>query len=294
MSLRRIGLLDLTAFTTEVGAGVLAGCCGAPQTNDDQHGTAPLPWDVAAAIYAFCRKQIRDHSDAGVARRASFVYFELKRGFLPGAISAERAWPTSETEVSMSAAVRPSKIDKSQFQNRQGRSPLRIDVQKNRLALLARRAARMDVNRRIPLTTEPFARPQKNHIGPRNHLGHLKQRRVSLRRRRGKLELLSEIQSWRVDAGFDAIRRSISPLIPILGFGLTAFVVGRLNYWRRTRRRELQKLSLPIGLSRVPDVYFYCTKQARDSIEGRKHRLRDGGCPMTSYSPFARPAGMWW
>jgi hypothetical protein len=233
--------------------------------------------------FDFWTQNIRDPEFAasgtrslGNAPRASFVYYDERMGFVTGSdIGDDALRDTSDLDVVVNVDhVRPSTDDQKRFVNLEAGS-LRIDVQQNRpLPSLAERLAWTSIagflpeNKQLPalkeMTFSPSATWGKFQTVPLPGGGGRWTWNFFLQKRKSRWMQI-----------FDVIRRTKNLLTPIFGLGLPAIAITALNTVD-SLVGEITKDERTEWLFQSPDVYFYATKEARDSFEGSKLRLKKG------------------
>jgi len=212
----------------------------------------------------------------GSAPRASFVYYDERVGFVAGSdVGDEGLRDTGDLNVLVNVDhVRPSLADQGRFANLEGAS-LRIDVQQSaplpslgeRLAWTAI-ASFLSENKKLPalkeMTFDPGTAWGKLQSVPLPGGGGRWTWNFFLQRRKGRWMQILE-----------AIRRNRGLLTPIFGLGFPAIAITALTTVDSIVA-EMTKDERTEWLFQSPDVYFYATKRARDSLEGFKLRLKNG------------------
>jgi hypothetical protein len=187
--------------------------------------------------------------------------------------------------------VRPSLADQGRFVNLEGAS-LRIDVQQGvplptlgeRLAWTAI-AGFLPENKKLPpvkeMTFDPGTCWGKLQTIPLPGGGGRWTWNFFLQKRKGRwMQIL------------DAIRRNRGWLAPIFGLGLPAIAITALTTVDSIVA-EMTKDERTEWLFQSPDIFFYATKRARDTLEGSKLRLKKGMyvvMPSDKLSAFAKDA----
>jgi hypothetical protein len=227
----------------------------------------------------------------GSPPRASFVYHDERAGFVAGSdIADEGLRDTGDLNVLVNVDhVRPSLADQGRFANLEGAS-LRIDVQQGaplpslgeRLAWTAI-AGFLSENKKLPalkeMTFDPGTAWGKLQSIPLPGGSGRWTWNFFLQRRKGRWMQILE-----------AIRRSRGLLTPIFGLGFPAIAITALTTVDAIVA-EMTKDERTEWLFQSPDVYFYATKHARDSLEGSKLRLKTGMyiiMPSDKLSTFGR------
>jgi len=251
-----------------------------PKPDDSSGQSSPK----AEAAYNFWSEDIRnpDYGTArsitpgGVAPRAVCIYYDKDKGFLTGSdIGDVGLADRGDANVLVNVDhIRPSTQDQTRFTNLDGGS-LRIDLQQStpmpslteRLAWTAI-AAFLPENKKLPplkdMTFDPGTTwgkltsvnfPKGGGTWTWNFfLQHRKSRWMQL---------------------FDTICSSRGVLLPILGLGFPAIAVTAL-YTVDKIVAGLTKDANTDWLFQSSDTYIYATKEARDSFEGSKMRLKQG------------------
>jgi hypothetical protein len=250
------------------------------------------------AAYDFWSEDIRN-PDYGrtrsigpnVAPRAVCIYYDKSKGFVTGSDIGDIGLPDrGDVNVLVNVDhIRPSTNDQSRFANLDGGS-LRIDLQQStpmpslteRLAWTAI-AAFLPENKKLPplkdMTFDPgttwgkltsVAFPGGGGTWTWNFfLQHRKSRWMQL---------------------FDTIRSSHGLLLPIMGLGLPAIAVTALLTVDKIVA-GLTKDANTDWLFQSADNFIYATKEARDSFEGSKMRLKQGMyivIPSTHLASFSK------
>jgi len=227
------------------------------------------------------------------APRAVFVYFDPARGFVAGSdIGDDGLIDRGDANVIVNVDhIRPSAKDQGRFANLQGGS-LRIDLQQqNPLPSLSERlawtaiAAILPENKQLPplkeMTFDPGTAWGKMQTVPLPGGGGRWTWNFFLQHRKGRWMQL-----------FDTIRSSQGLAMQILGVGLPAMAITALT----TVDKIVAALTRDTGTDWVfqsSDNYIYATKEARDSFEGSKLRLRQGTyviLPSDQVSSFSKQA----
>jgi hypothetical protein len=229
----------------------------------------------------------------GNAPRASFVYYDEHSGFVTGSdIGDDGMRDAGDLDILINVDhVRPSLADQGRFVNLEGAS-LRIDVQQGApLPTLGERLAWTAIagflaeNKKLPalkeMTFDPASTWGKLQTVPLPGGGGRWTWNFFLQRRKGRwMQIL------------DAIRRNRGLLAPIFGLGLPAIAITALTTVDSIVA-EMTKDERTEWLFQSPDVYFYATKRARDTLEGSKLRLKKGIyviMPSDKLSAFAKEA----
>ena len=215
-------------------------------------------------------------SVSGSGPRASFVFYDPQNGFLAGSdIDDKDLIDKGDLDVVINVDhIRPSAKDQQRFENLEGGS-LRIDLQQtNPLPTLAERLAWTAVagflpeNKKLPalkeMTFDPGSTWGKLQTVPLPGGGGRWTWNFFLQRRQSRWMQI-----------FDVIRRNKNLLSPIFGLGLPAIAITALNTVDSIVG-ELTKDERTEWLFQSPDSYFYSTKEAKDSFEGTKIRLKRG------------------
>jgi hypothetical protein len=213
---------------------------------------------------------------SGNAPRATCVYFDKSHGFVTGSDMGDTGL-ADKGDVNVIVNVdhiRPSIQDQSRLVNLEAGS-LRIDLQQanptpslpERLAWTAI-AGLLPDNKKLPplkeLTFDTGTAWGKLQSVPLPGGGGLWTWNFFLQHRKSRwMELL------------EGIRNNQGLLLPIFGLGLPAMAITALTTIDRVVA-GLTKGSGTEWLFQSSDSYIYATKEARDSFEGSKMRLRQG------------------
>jgi hypothetical protein len=235
------------------------------------------------ANYDFWNEQIRNpeyQSARGInpvaAPRAVCVYFDKTRGFVTGSDIGDAGLPDrGDLNVLINVDhIRPSTADQARFANLQGGS-LRIDMQQGTpLPSLSERlawsaiAAILPENKKLPpikeMTFDPGTTWGKLQSVPLPGGGGRWTWNFFLQHRKSRWMQL-----------FDAIRSNQGLALQILGIGLPAIAITALTTVDKIVAGLTQDTNTE-WLFQSSDMYFYGTKEARDSFEGSKLRLKQG------------------
>jgi len=268
----------LGALSTFGGSHLLAALVGTLQQDsaeqDDPHSQANDD---------FWNQNIRN-PESGNARsispnaapRAMFVYFDSAHGFVTGSdIGDSGLADRGDAHLIVNVDhIHPSVKDQARFANLQGGS-LRIDLQQQKpLPSLSERlawtaiATIMPENKKLPplkeMTFDPGTTWGKMQTVPINGGGAFWTWNFFTQQSKGRWMQL-----------FDTIRKSRGLATQILGIGLPAIAITALN----TVDTIVAGLTKDTGsnwLFQSSDTFIYTTKEARDSFEGSKLRLRQG------------------
>lgn len=276
---RRDLLASLSAYSAFAALGSLAPNAGA-QTSSD---AAPPSIAGQQATYDFWNSNIRDpdfaHTrsiDAGAAPRAVCIYYDKVHGFVTGSDIGDAGLPDKgdvSTIINVDH-VRPSTKDAARFTNLDGGS-LRIDLQQaTPLPGLAERLAWTAIasflpnNKQLPplkeMSFDPGTTWGKLQTVPLPGGGGRWTWNFFLQHRKSKWMQL-----------FEQIRGNAGLLVPIFGLGLPAIAITALMTVDKIVG-ELTKDATTDWLFQSSDTYLYATKEARDSFEGSKLRLKQG------------------
>ena len=210
------------------------------------------------------------------APRASFVFYDERRGFVTGSdIGDDALKDRGDLDVIVNVDhVRPSAADQVRFENLEAGS-LRIDIQQNApLPSLAERLAWTAVagflpeNKKLPALKEMT-------FDPGTTWGKLQSVPLPDGGGRWTWNFFLQKKKSRWMQIFDVIRKARGLLTPIFGLGFPAIAITALNTVDAIVG-ELTKDERTEWLFQSPDVYFYATKKSRDSFEGTKLRLKKG------------------
>jgi len=253
------------------------------ELGNSQERGVPASGAVDQSSFDFWTQDVRNPDSGGPgtraigsAPRASFVYYDERAGFVAGSdIGDEGLRDRGDLDIIVNVDhVRPSLADQGRFVNVQGAS-LRIDVQQSaplpslgeRLAWTAI-AGFLPENKKLPalkeMTFNPGTAWGKLQSVPLPSGGGRWTWNFFLQRRKGRWMQILE-----------AIRRNRGLLAPIFGLGFPAIAITALTTVDSIVA-EMTKDVRTDWLFQSPDVYFYATKYARDSIEGSKLRLKKG------------------
>ena len=244
-------------------------------------GEKPTASDQAS--YDFWSEDIRNPEagrtrsiSPGSAPRAACVYYDKIHGFVTGSDIGDAGLPDKgDLNVVVNVDhMRPSIKDQARFANLDGGS-LRIDLQQaSPLPSLAERlawtaiAALLPENKKLPplkdMTFDPGATWGKLQTVPLPGGGGRWTWNFFLQHRKSRWMQL-----------FDAIRSGQDVLLPILGLGLPAIAITALTTVDKIVA-GLTKDATTEWLFQSSDMYIYATKEARDSFEGSKLRLKQG------------------
>ncbi len=210
------------------------------------------------------------------APRAVFVYFDPAHGFVTGSDIGDTGLPDrGDAQVVVNVDhIRPSVKDQARFANIEGGS-LRIDLQQQTpLPSLAERLAWTAIatilteNKKLPppkeMTFDPgttWGKMQKVFFP---HGGGSMTWNMFLTHRKSKWMQL-----------FDTIRSGQGLASQILGIGLPAIAITALTTVDKIVA-GLTRDGATEWLFQSSDAYVYTTKDARDSFEGSKLRLKQG------------------
>jgi hypothetical protein len=252
------------------------------------------------ASFDFWTQDIRNPDSGGTgaravgeAPRASFVYYDEHSGFVTGSdIGDDGLRDSGDLDIVINVDhVRPSLADQGRFVNLEGAS-LRIDVQQGApLPTLGERLAWTAIagflpeNKKLPalkeMTFDPGGCWGKLQTIPLPGGGGRWTWNFFLQKRKGRwMQIL------------DAIRRNRGWLAPIFGLGLPAIAITALTTVDSIVA-EMTKDERTEWLFQSPDIFFYATKRARDTLEGSKLRLKKGMyvvMPSDKLSAFAKEA----
>lgn len=213
---------------------------------------------------------------AGGPPRASFVYYDERRGFVAASdIGDEGLRDAGDVDVIVNVDhIRPSAGDRDRFVNIDGAS-LRVDFQQalplpslsERLAWTAI-AGFLPENKKLPdlreMTFDPGSTWGKLQSVPLPGGGGRWTWNFFVQRRKSHWMQI-----------FDAIRRGRGLTGPIFGLGFPAIATTALMTVDSIVA-ALTKDERTDWLFQSSDVYFYATKRARDAFEGSKLRLKKG------------------
>jgi len=278
MLTNRRDLLSLLPLAGSAALTLFSGVSTA-QAQDDTESKPPADQDS----FDFWTQDIRNPESADArtrgirsAPRASFVFFDPHNGFLAGSdIGDDGLRDTGDLDVMVNVDhIRPSAADQGRFANLEGGS-LRIDVQQGTpMPNLAERLAWTAIagflpdNRQLPplkeMTFQPGETWGKMQTVPLPGGGGRWTWNFFLQKRKSRWMQM-----------FEVIRRNKGLLAPIFGLGLPAIAITALATVDSIVA-EVSKDERTQWLFQSPDVYFYDTKQARDSFEGSKLRLKKG------------------
>jgi hypothetical protein len=210
------------------------------------------------------------------APRAVFVYFDPAHGFVTGSDIGDAALPDrGDTQVLVHVDhIRASANDQKRFANLEGGS-LRIDLQQQAtLPSLAERlawtaiAAILPENKNLPplkeMTFDPGTTWGKMQTVPLPGGGGLWTWNFFLQHRKSRWIQL-----------FETLRSGVGLASQIFGFGLPAMAITALTAVDKIVA-ALTRDSNSEWLFQSSDTFIYATKEARDSFEGSKLRLRQG------------------
>jgi hypothetical protein len=210
------------------------------------------------------------------APRAVFVYFDPAHGFVTGSDIGDAALPDrGDAQVLVNVDhIRTSTNDQKRFANLEGGS-LRIDLQQQAaLPSLAERLAWTAIatvlpeNKTLPplkeMTFDPSTTWGKMQTIPLPGGGGRWTWNFFLQHRKSRWMQL-----------FDTLRSNVGLASQIFGVGLPAIAVTALTTIDRIVA-ALTRDSNSEWLFQSSDTYIYATKEARDSFEGPKLRLRQG------------------
>jgi len=251
------------------------------------------------ANFDFWTKEVRTPQEGGAkgvggaGPRATIVFYDPQNGFLAGSdIDDKELADKGDLDVVINVDhIRPSTKDQQRFENLEGGS-LRIDLQQaTPLPTLAERLAWTAVagflpeNKKLPalkeMTFDPGTTWGKLQTVPLPGGGGRWTWNFFLQRRQSRWMQI-----------FDVIRRNKNLLIPIFGLGLPAIAITALNTVDSIVG-EITKDERTDWLFKSPDSYFYATKEAKDSFEGTKIRLKRGMyviVPSDQLSAFGKQA----
>lgn len=288
---------DLLAMLSRVGgAALLLG--NAPYSEGQDVPATASPQINDPATFDFWTQDIRDPEAAGgrtrglgAAPRASFVYYDERKGFVTGSDIGDEALPDSgDLDIIVNVDhARPSVADQARFLNLEAAS-LRIDLQQaSPLPSLSERLAWTAIagflpnNKQLPalkeMTFNPGTTWGKLQTVPCPQGGGKWTWNFFLQRRKGRWMQI-----------FETIRRNKGLLLPVFGLGLPAIAITALTTVD-SLVAEITKDERTEWLFQSPDVYFYGTKLARDAFEGSKLRLKSGMyaiMPNDKLSAFAK------
>jgi hypothetical protein len=273
-------------FGTLVAAGTLhaAGLLsGAADFDTSMNGSQDQSTSGERATYDFWSQDIRN-PDLGATRaigqgnapRATCVYFDRNHGFVTGSdIGDVGLVDKGDLNVVVNVDhIRPSTQDQARLVNLEAGS-LRIDLQQaSPIPSLPERLAWSSIagllpeNKKLPplkeMTFDPASTWGKLQSVPLPDGGGLWAWNFFGQNRKSNwMKLL------------DGIRNNQGLLLPIFGLGLPAMAITALT----TIDKVVAGLTKGAGtewLFQSSDMYIYATKQARDSFEGSKMRLKQG------------------
>jgi hypothetical protein len=292
---------DLLAMLSRVGGAALLLGEGPYLSGEEQPPqTSPQIGDDQSS-FDFWTQDIRNPEAAGgrtrglgAAPRASFVYYDERKGFATGSDIGDEALPDSgDLDIIVNVDhARPSVADQGRFLNLEAAS-LRIDLQQaSPLPSLSERLAWTAIagflpnNKQLPalkeMTFNPGTTWGKLQTVPCPQGGGKWTWNFFLQRRKGRWMQI-----------FETIRKNKGLLLPVFGLGLPAIAITALTTVD-SLVAEITKDERTEWLFQSPDVYFYGTKQARDAFEGSKLRLKSGMyaiMPNDKLSAFAKEQG---
>jgi hypothetical protein len=210
------------------------------------------------------------------APRAVFVYYDPAHGFLTGSDIGDTALPDrGDAQVLIHVDhIRTSANDQKRFANLEGGS-LRIDLQQQ--------AALPSLAERLAWTAIAAILPESKNLPPLKEMTFDpgttwgKMQTVPLPGGGGRWTwnfFLQHRKSHWMQL-FDALRSGVGLASQIFGVGLPAMAITALTTVDKIVA-ALTRDSNPDWLFQSSDTYIYATKEARDSFEGSKLRLKQG------------------
>lgn len=283
MPINRRDLLtaSLATIPTLSSLAMLTGCSKDKETPDSSKGDKQ-PDLKAQSTFDFWTKEVRDPNavskapSPGNAPRAQFVYYDEKKGFLAGSdIGDDGLADKGDLNVVVNVDhIRPSTSDQQRFQNLEGGS-LRIDLQQaNPLPTLTERLAWTAMAGFLP-KDKKLPDLKEMTFDPGSTWGKLQTVPLPGGGGRWTWNFFLKHKESRWMQIFDVIRRNKNLLIPIFGLGLPAIAITALNTVDAIVG-EITKNDLTEWLFQSSDVFIYGTKEAKDSFEGTKLRLKQG------------------